>query len=249
MVAHSATPRPGPSDRPSNPTHTPAGRPSGVVWFGLLPVRSPLLGESCLFLAVLRCFSSGGALLRAYRFSTGYHPLPGDGLPHSEIIGSMRGSRSPMLFAAAHVLLRHLTPRHPPHAPSSFFFTHPHRVQPLNSAWSPDPVPCRGCLTAPRMVPASFGGSLVDGPPQPRIGDAVVQRPQRADGDPPTRTRHVVSSTVKVHHPPQGLATDQRCHHTCHRVSPLGAVGTASNYTNQTPPHTTPCLGADAAFR
>ena len=141
MVAHSATPRPGPSDRPYNPTHTPAGRPSGVVWFGLLPVRSPLLGEYSLFLAVLRCFSSGGALLRAYRFSTGYHPLPGDGLPHSEIIGSMRGSRSPMLFAAAHVLLRHLTPRHPPHAPSSFFFSHPHRVQPLEHAWPLGPHP------------------------------------------------------------------------------------------------------------
>ena len=90
-------------------------------WFGLLPVRSPLLGESCLLLALLRCFSSGGALLRVYRFNTGYHPLPGDGLPHSEIAGSMLGYSSPTLFAVAHVLLRHSTPRHPPHAflPSS----------------------------------------------------------------------------------------------------------------------------------
>ena len=30
--------------------------------FGLLPVRSPLLGESSLFLAVLRCFTSRGSL-------------------------------------------------------------------------------------------------------------------------------------------------------------------------------------------
>jgi len=30
-------------------------------WFGLLPVRSPLLGESSLFLRVLRCFSSPSA--------------------------------------------------------------------------------------------------------------------------------------------------------------------------------------------
>jgi hypothetical protein len=88
---------------------------------GFSPFRSPLLGESSLFLTLLRCFSSGGALLRAYGFSTGYHPLPGDGLPHSEIIGSTPGCGSPMLFAAAHVLRRHSTPRHPPHAfvPSS----------------------------------------------------------------------------------------------------------------------------------
>jgi hypothetical protein len=32
--------------------------------FGLLPVRSPLLGESSLLLAVLRCFSSRGCLAR-----------------------------------------------------------------------------------------------------------------------------------------------------------------------------------------
>jgi hypothetical protein len=40
--------------------------------FGLLPVRSPLLGESSLFLQVLRCFSS----LRAPRTQAvpGYHP-------------------------------------------------------------------------------------------------------------------------------------------------------------------------------
>ena len=47
--------------------------------------------------------------------------MPDGGLPHSEIIGSRLGSSSPMLFAAAHVLRRHSTPRHPPHAchPSS----------------------------------------------------------------------------------------------------------------------------------
>ena len=37
--------------------------------FGLLPVRSPLLGESFLFLGVLRCFSSPGSLDPAYVFS------------------------------------------------------------------------------------------------------------------------------------------------------------------------------------
>ena len=37
--------------------------------FGLLPVRSPLLGELFLFLGVLRCFSSPGSLRPAYVFS------------------------------------------------------------------------------------------------------------------------------------------------------------------------------------
>ena len=39
--------------------------------FGLLPFRSPLLGESSLFLRVLRCFSSPRALLDTYGFSVG----------------------------------------------------------------------------------------------------------------------------------------------------------------------------------
>jgi hypothetical protein len=39
------------------------------AWFGLLPVRSPLLGEYSLFLGVLRCFSSPGALYRIYVFN------------------------------------------------------------------------------------------------------------------------------------------------------------------------------------
>ena len=37
-----------------------------------------------------------------------------DGFPHSEISGSMRMCRSPELFAACHVLLRLLMPRHSP---------------------------------------------------------------------------------------------------------------------------------------
>jgi hypothetical protein len=37
-------------------------RPSKLGWFGLFPFRSPLLGELFLFLWVLRCFSSPGAL-------------------------------------------------------------------------------------------------------------------------------------------------------------------------------------------
>ncbi len=53
--------------------------------FGLLPVRSPLLGNRSyfLFLRVLRCFSSPRSPLR-YPRNVGIAP---DGLPHSDIRG------------------------------------------------------------------------------------------------------------------------------------------------------------------
>ena len=50
------------------------------------------------------------------RRMTGYCPA---GLPHSEIPGSMDICSSPRLFAACHVLLRLLMPRHSPCALSS----------------------------------------------------------------------------------------------------------------------------------
>ena len=56
-------------------------------WFGLFPVRSPLLGESLvyfLFLQVLRCFSS----LRSPPYLVRMTGLQPDGLSHSEITGS-----------------------------------------------------------------------------------------------------------------------------------------------------------------
>ena len=42
---------------------------SKLIWFGPFSVRSPLLGEYFLFLQVLRCFSSLGALPPTYVFS------------------------------------------------------------------------------------------------------------------------------------------------------------------------------------
>ena len=67
-----------------------------------------------LFLRLLRCFSSAG--LPAYTYFiqyrlTGYCPA---GFPHSDIRGSMLICSSPRLFAAYHVLLRLLMPRHSP---------------------------------------------------------------------------------------------------------------------------------------
>src|SRR5918998_2231351 len=80
------------------------------VGFGLLPVRSPLLRESSLFLGVLRCFTSPGA-------------LPGcPGCPAVRRAGCPI-RRSPDLWLPApprsisprgRVLLPPPTPRHPP---------------------------------------------------------------------------------------------------------------------------------------
>ena len=77
------------------------------VRFGLLRVRSPLLTESSLFLALLRCFSSRGSLAYAYgRFSSVGFPIR---TPTSA--AAVYASRS--LFAVYRVLHRHEMPRHP----------------------------------------------------------------------------------------------------------------------------------------
>lgn len=94
--------------------------PSKLVWFRLFPVRSPLLGEYFLFLQVLRCFSSLGALPPTYVFSRRILEVRSSGFPHSEIPGSKPVHGSPGLIAVSHVLLRHLAPRHSPKALSSF---------------------------------------------------------------------------------------------------------------------------------
>jgi hypothetical protein len=47
-------------------------RPCKQGRFGLIPVRSPLLGEYFLFLQVLRCFSSLGIPPPVYVFNWGY---------------------------------------------------------------------------------------------------------------------------------------------------------------------------------
>ena len=85
-------------------------------WFGLFRFRSPLLTESHVV------FSSSGYL------DVSVHRVPfltlwigvrmaevcSAGFPHSDICGSMDICSSPQLFAAYHVFLRLLVPRHPP---------------------------------------------------------------------------------------------------------------------------------------
>ena len=82
--------------------------------FELFPVRSPLLGKWSLFLQVLRCFSSLGALPPTYVFGRRMLEVRSSGFPHSDILGSTLVHSFPRLIAVSHVLHRHLAPRHSP---------------------------------------------------------------------------------------------------------------------------------------
>ena len=84
--------------------------------FGLLPVRSPLLGES-------RLISSPAGTQMVHFPAYGPRPLSIDdrvhgispcGLPHSDIRASSGIGPYTRLFAAYHVLPRLTAPRHPP---------------------------------------------------------------------------------------------------------------------------------------
>ena len=83
--------------------------------FGLFPFRRRYSGNRCffLFLRLLRCFSSPGSLpyVMDWRMDDW---SPSAGFPHSDICGSKIICISPQLFAAYHVFLRLLVPRHPP---------------------------------------------------------------------------------------------------------------------------------------
>jgi hypothetical protein len=91
-------------------------RPTQNSGFGLLPVRSPLLGESSLFLGVLRCFSSPSARARSYVFAPPRRGVTRARLPHSETLGSARSTAPRGVSSPCHVLRRPPPPRHPPGA-------------------------------------------------------------------------------------------------------------------------------------
>jgi hypothetical protein len=88
-------------------------RPEGR--FGLIRFRSPLLAEFSLFFGLLGCFGSP-----TYLASRRDLAFPKSGFPirTSPVIASAHDL--PELFAVYHVLHRHLTPRHPPCALTSF---------------------------------------------------------------------------------------------------------------------------------
>ena len=98
---------------PSNPTTaTAASLPRS--WFGLTPVRSPLLRGCFLFLGVLRCFSSPGAL-RHWRC-----PSQRTGCPIRRSWDHSLHAAPPRISPPCRVLHRRAAPRHPPCAPSVF---------------------------------------------------------------------------------------------------------------------------------
>jgi hypothetical protein len=84
--------------------------------FGLLRVRSPLLAECCLFLGVLRCFSSPGSPPRTMRSFWVAQACPWAGFPIRISPAIAVAHTLPRLFAVYHVLRRHKIPRHPPYA-------------------------------------------------------------------------------------------------------------------------------------
>ena len=104
--------------RPHNPMGaTPVSL--ALPWFGLIPVRSPLLGESRLIFVPpgTEMFQFPGLSPNAYEFSARYLGLAtqmGFPIGRSSDHGLVGGS--PKLIAASHVLHRQQMPRHPPHA-------------------------------------------------------------------------------------------------------------------------------------
>ena len=104
---------------------TPDGQrrqPVTSIQFGLVPVRSPLLGESRLisFPPATEMFHFAGLPATRYVFTRSSRSFITWWLPHSEISGSTLARSSPKLIAACHVLHRRLPPRHPPRALTHF---------------------------------------------------------------------------------------------------------------------------------
>ncbi len=94
----------------------PDGSGYAIQATGLVPVRSPLLGESRLisFPPGTEMFQFPGFASRPYGFRPGSRKS--GGFPHSDIPGSKPLGGSPGLIAAYHVLHRLHAPRHPPDA-------------------------------------------------------------------------------------------------------------------------------------
>ena len=92
-----------------------------VNWFGLFPLRSPLLRKS-IFLSlppVTKMFQFAGLHLHNYVFIMQYLRITISVFPHSEISGSKLTYSSPKHIVVRHVLHQLLVPRHSPYALSN----------------------------------------------------------------------------------------------------------------------------------
>ncbi len=133
-------------------------------WFGLCPVRSPLLRASSLFLGVLRCFSSPGSL--PFRVDGPSRP---PGCPIRRSRDHRLPAPPPSISSRGHVLHRRPAPRHPPCAhhsgrPSSSF----HNNRPPSSPRSP---PGQRSKPVPPHVPRQDGAEHLA--PLARAGPAT----------------------------------------------------------------------------
>ena len=89
-----------------------------LLRFGFFRFRSPLLTKS-MFLSLFpgtQMFQFSGFPSHNYGFIMEYTDVNLYEFPHSDIYGSLVACTSPQLFAAYHVLLRLLAPRHSPYA-------------------------------------------------------------------------------------------------------------------------------------
>ena len=133
-----------------------AGRLSPPPWFGLLPLRSPLLRESSLFLGVLRCFSSPGAPLALTRCPA----VRRAGCP-IRISPALRLPAPPRSISPrGRVLPRPLPPRHPPCALLTDTLTHMFSIKCACSARGRATTPQRASLIHGRRTPRVQRGAL-----------------------------------------------------------------------------------------
>ena len=140
------------------------------VGFWLLPVRSPLLGESRLlsFPRGTEMFQFPRFASAAYGFSGGYASITSRGFPHSGIRGSVPACGFPRLIAACHALHRFLAPRHPPSALSSLTTDY------SKTLWLLEDRVC-GCQRAERAVSARDHWTL-GGDDRNRTGDPLLAK-------------------------------------------------------------------------
>jgi hypothetical protein len=161
---------------------------------GSSPFARHYSGNTCLFLTLLRCFSSGGALPASMNSRRGITPYRVMGCPIRRSSDLRSVCTSPTLFAAAHVLLRHSTPRHPPHA------TRPSSSRPPSRQPGEKAPGCRCLVHA--VVITLHHSAAIEG--NSRMDASLWYDPPLAllvtdPGADRTGTRRVVSSTVKVH--------------------------------------------------
>ncbi len=174
-------------------------RPDESGWFRLIRFRSPLLTESRLLSSPpgTEMFQFPGLAPRPYGFGPGSPKR--EGFPHSDTRGSTIARISPRLFAACHVLLRLLAPRHPPNALLSLKQQGPH---PSKLEQDPPTPPAR--RTKPRMTnPGHRTPRPVHG--WHRHYSCLSQLTHTSDRPPSNTARALAPPQSRTTHPPDPI--------------------------------------------